>query len=221
MTTGTAGLQDTTNHLSTRLSTSHPNAKLNAHLQPLIPLMKSALPLVRLPPNAVSHRFGTPPTAPRSTALLRFPSSGWTIDTPNSSKQGWAIVGDAEGRRLAVEVGHLPNSLTTDAPRSTPAPSHSPSTGLLSSRCNSPLFQFPTHKASCIRSATTLGRVYRFHRPLWSPPRGRQIDIPPNPQRATSPTLSRRNRPSRQNDADRPPARPTSRLPIIWPNPSR
>ena len=72
--------------------------------------MKSPLSLVRIPPNASIHRFGTPTTAPRSSALLRFPVQGWTIDrqTDRTVPQGWAIVGDAEGRRLAVEVSDYP-----------------------------------------------------------------------------------------------------------------
>lgn len=71
--------------------------------------MKNPLPLVKLPPSAAVYRFGTPHAAPTSTALLRFPSSGWTVDSPESScKQGWAIVGDVEGRRLAVEASVPP-----------------------------------------------------------------------------------------------------------------
>ncbi|KAK8853244.1 hypothetical protein IAR55_003946 [Kwoniella newhampshirensis] len=73
--------------------------------------MPKPLPLVRLPPNALVHRFGTPTSAPRSSALLRFSEQGWTISpssTSSSSSQnkteGWAVVGDAEGRRLAVET---------------------------------------------------------------------------------------------------------------------
>jgi hypothetical protein len=67
--------------------------------------MKSPLPLVRLPANAAIHRFGTPTSAPRSSALLRLGQEGWTIDQQAGvPKQGWAIVGDAEGRRLAVDA---------------------------------------------------------------------------------------------------------------------
>ncbi|WWD19660.1 hypothetical protein CI109_104122 [Kwoniella shandongensis] len=75
--------------------------------------MPRTLPLVRFPPNALVHRFGTPASAPRSSALLRFSQQGWTISpSPSSSsvpgtqgkKEGWAVVGDAEGRRLAVET---------------------------------------------------------------------------------------------------------------------
>lgn len=69
--------------------------------------MKAALPLVRLPANAGIYRFGTPTPAPRSSAILRFPSKGWTIrhaKGDGGAKQGWAVVGDAEGRRLAVEA---------------------------------------------------------------------------------------------------------------------
>lgn len=61
-----------------------------------------SLPLVRLPSQATIHRFGTPPSSPRSSALLRFGEIGWTIS--REAKQGWAIVGDSEGRRHAVEV---------------------------------------------------------------------------------------------------------------------
>ncbi|WVR07654.1 hypothetical protein IAU60_004696 [Kwoniella sp. DSM 27419] len=67
-----------------------------------------ALPLVRLPPNAVVHKFGTPTSAARSSGLLRFGDKGWTINAQTAAggpkSEGWAIVGDAEGRRLAVET---------------------------------------------------------------------------------------------------------------------
>ncbi|KAK4684046.1 hypothetical protein P7C73_g6157, partial [Tremellales sp. Uapishka_1] len=61
------------------------------------------LPLVRLPANATIHRFGTPNPSPASSALLRFGKEGWTIRR-DTSKEGWAIVGDAEGRKLAVDT---------------------------------------------------------------------------------------------------------------------
>ncbi|ORX40598.1 P-loop containing nucleoside triphosphate hydrolase protein [Kockovaella imperatae] len=62
------------------------------------------LPLVRLPPNATIHRLGTASTARKELALLRFPPAGWTIDRDTTPARGWAIVGDSEGRRLAVET---------------------------------------------------------------------------------------------------------------------
>ncbi|WVF72968.1 hypothetical protein IAT40_007786 [Kwoniella sp. CBS 6097] len=76
------------------------------------------LPLVRLPPNALIHKFGSPNASPAS-ALLRFPKEGWTIAHGNDGEatpkdvnegrgkrkaEGWAIIGDAEGRKLAVET---------------------------------------------------------------------------------------------------------------------
>lgn len=66
-----------------------------------------SLPLVRLPSKAVVHRFGAPTSAPPSSALLRFPAQGWTINRESAKPEGWAIVGDAEGRKLAVEVSLL------------------------------------------------------------------------------------------------------------------
>jgi len=63
--------------------------------------MSKALPLVKIPSNATIHRFGSPSTSVAS-AILRFPKEGWTI--PRSERAGWAVVGDGEGRRLAVEV---------------------------------------------------------------------------------------------------------------------
>ncbi|WVW86198.1 hypothetical protein I302_108240 [Kwoniella bestiolae CBS 10118] len=63
--------------------------------------MSKHLPLVKLPSNALIHRLGSSTPTP-STALLRFPSKGWTID--KSKKEGWAVVGDSEGRKLAVET---------------------------------------------------------------------------------------------------------------------
>ncbi|WVQ84610.1 hypothetical protein IAT38_006765 [Cryptococcus sp. DSM 104549] len=71
--------------------------------------MTRSLPLVRLPSQASVHRFGTPPSAPRSSALLRFPDKGWTINREADAgaakrSEGWAIVGDADGRRAAVET---------------------------------------------------------------------------------------------------------------------
>ncbi|WVQ66959.1 uncharacterized protein L199_005150 [Kwoniella botswanensis] len=63
--------------------------------------MSRSLPLVRLPSNALIHRFGSPNTS-SANALLRFPSQGWTIN--RSKREGWAVVGDSEGRKLAVET---------------------------------------------------------------------------------------------------------------------
>lgn len=66
-----------------------------------------SLPLVRIPAATSVHRLGTSSLAP-SSAILQFGQQGWTI--PRSARQdgrqrqGWAIVGDAEGRRLMVEV---------------------------------------------------------------------------------------------------------------------
>lgn len=62
-----------------------------------------AVPFVRLPPSARVFPLGTPSTASDESALLKFPSKGWTIN--DGGKEGWAILGDAEGRKLAVEVG--------------------------------------------------------------------------------------------------------------------
>ncbi|ODN99033.1 hypothetical protein I350_07185 [Cryptococcus amylolentus CBS 6273] len=66
--------------------------------------MPNKLPLVRIPPQALVHRFGAPASAPRSSALLRFSDDGWTINRQVVKPEGWAIVGDAEGRKLAVET---------------------------------------------------------------------------------------------------------------------
>jgi hypothetical protein len=73
---------------------------------PVLPHHMSArLPLVRLPANTLIHRFGNPSNAAES-AILRFPSVGLTIrqGSKDGVPQGWAIVGDGEGRRLAIEV---------------------------------------------------------------------------------------------------------------------
>lgn len=56
-------------------------------------------PLVQLPANAQVISFGT---GRAGDALLRFPAAGWAID--DAAAEGWAVVGDADGRRLAVEV---------------------------------------------------------------------------------------------------------------------
>jgi len=64
--------------------------------------IKKALPYVRIPAKSAVYRFGTPVTALDSQALLRFDKSGWTVD--RNSEEGWAVVGDSEGRRLVVEV---------------------------------------------------------------------------------------------------------------------
>jgi hypothetical protein len=66
--------------------------------------MSKALPLVRFPVRTSVHRFGAPSGASRSSALLRF-DDGLTIS--REGRQGLAIVGDGEGRRLAVEVSDL------------------------------------------------------------------------------------------------------------------
>ena len=66
--------------------------------------MSKRLPLVRLPSSTAIFKLGTPTTASRHEALLRFPSEGWTVDQEVSKGQGWAIVGDAEGRKAVVEV---------------------------------------------------------------------------------------------------------------------
>ncbi|TXT10882.1 hypothetical protein VHUM_02387 [Vanrija humicola] len=57
---------------------------------------------VQLPPAATVHPFGSAQAAEAKDALLRFPADGWRIGAGGS--EGWAIVGDAEGRRLAVET---------------------------------------------------------------------------------------------------------------------
>lgn len=66
------------------------------------------LPLVRIPGGTTIYRLGAGNLDARS-ALLRFGQKGWTIsqstvDSSGRTTEGWAIVGDAEGRRLAVEV---------------------------------------------------------------------------------------------------------------------
>ena len=66
--------------------------------------MARHLPLVRLPPNTTVHRFGTPVITSNPSPLLRFPEQGWEITRVPRDARGWAILGDAEGRRLIVEV---------------------------------------------------------------------------------------------------------------------
>jgi hypothetical protein len=63
--------------------------------------MSKVLPLVRFPAQTAVYRFGAKSSL-RSEAILRF-DKGLTI--PREGRHGWAIVGDSEGRRLAVEVG--------------------------------------------------------------------------------------------------------------------
>ncbi|KAL7421337.1 hypothetical protein Q5752_004222 [Cryptotrichosporon argae] len=84
------------------------------------------LPLVRLQPNAVVHRFGAPASAPRSSALLRFGKEGWTIG--RDGREGWAIVGDAEGRRLAVEALSSRHRIEPSSPSPFPSTSTAAST---------------------------------------------------------------------------------------------
>ncbi|WOO82323.1 putative ABC transporter ATP-binding protein [Vanrija pseudolonga] len=62
----------------------------------------AAKPHVQLPPAATVHPFGSAQAAEAKDALLRFPEAGWRVSGDGS--EGWAIVGDAEGRRLAVET---------------------------------------------------------------------------------------------------------------------
>jgi len=62
--------------------------------------MSKVLPLVRFPAQTAVYRFGAKSLA-RSEAILRF-DEGLTI--PREGRHGWAVVGDSEGRRLAVEV---------------------------------------------------------------------------------------------------------------------
>ncbi|CAD6577152.1 MAG: hypothetical protein TREMPRED_001871 [Tremellales sp. Tagirdzhanova-0007] len=66
--------------------------------------MARHLPLVRLPPNTTVHRFGTPVITSNPSPLLRFPEQGWEITRVPRDARGWAILGDAEGRRLIVET---------------------------------------------------------------------------------------------------------------------
>lgn len=66
------------------------------HLAPIAPI-----PYIRLPPKARVHPFGTAKLEDKN-ALLKFPAEGWLVN--EGGEEGWAIVGDAEGRRLAVEV---------------------------------------------------------------------------------------------------------------------
>ena len=66
----------------------------------------SGAPLVRITPSAAVYRYGTPTTS-LAAAALRFPPGGWTISPilpDNGNKEGWAITGDAAGRRLAIET---------------------------------------------------------------------------------------------------------------------
>jgi len=58
-------------------------------------------PLVRLPPSARVFPLGVAKLEDKN-AILKFPEAGLTIR--DGGDDGWAIVGDAEGRRLAVEV---------------------------------------------------------------------------------------------------------------------
>lgn len=60
-------------------------------------------PFVRLPPSAKVYALGTAANPTDDAALLRFPEQGWTVNDGGS--EGWAIVGDSEGRKLAVDVG--------------------------------------------------------------------------------------------------------------------
>lgn len=67
---------------------------------------------MKLPPLTTVHRLGAATLDPES-ALLRLSKKGWTIPFSSAgargSRDGWAILGDSEGRRLAVEV-RLPPS---------------------------------------------------------------------------------------------------------------
>lgn len=69
-------------------------------------LSTAAKPHVQLPPAATVHPFGSAQAVEAKDALLRFPEAGWRVSDGGS--EGWAIVGDAEGRRLAVEVRYSP-----------------------------------------------------------------------------------------------------------------
>ncbi len=57
------------------------------------------VPLVRMPPSARVLPLGS---VGEDQALLRFPEPGWKVN--EGGEEGWAIVGDSAGRRLAVEV---------------------------------------------------------------------------------------------------------------------
>jgi hypothetical protein len=62
-------------------------------------------PLVRLPPSARVFPLGTANVQDDKNALLRFPEQGLTIG--DGGEEAWAVVGDAEGRRLITEVSGL------------------------------------------------------------------------------------------------------------------
>ena len=76
----------------------------------------SRLPLVRLPSFASIYPLGAPTSISATSALLRFGEVGWTVNQGRSGGQheGWAIVGDGEGRRATVEVSQ--SSFFTPSP---------------------------------------------------------------------------------------------------------
>lgn len=62
----------------------------------------NTVPFIRFPKQARIVPLGTPTQNEEKDALLRFPDKQWIVN--NGGDEGWAIVGDAEGRRLAIEV---------------------------------------------------------------------------------------------------------------------
>lgn len=69
------------------------------------------VPFIRFPKQARVVPLGTPTNIEDKDVLLHFPDKQWVVK--NGGDEGWAIVGDAEGRRLAIEVsGQLPNAST-------------------------------------------------------------------------------------------------------------
>lgn len=69
------------------------------------------LPLVRIPAQSAIHKYGASANPPRAQSLLRFNERGWTINPVNGAEagskkkpEGWAVLGDGEGRRRIVEV---------------------------------------------------------------------------------------------------------------------
>ncbi|BEI82756.1 hypothetical protein CcaverHIS002_0306240 [Cutaneotrichosporon cavernicola] len=89
-----------------------------------------SIPLVRVPPSARVLPFGTAKVEDKE-ALLRFPEGGWRIN--EGGEEGWAIVGDAPGRRLAVETVLGRHRIAPNTPPPGPLPvnaKHTPSAAI-------------------------------------------------------------------------------------------
>ncbi|GMK56684.1 hypothetical protein CspeluHIS016_0305240 [Cutaneotrichosporon spelunceum] len=76
-------------------------------------------PLVHLAPSARVLPFGTAKVEDKD-ALLRFPEAGWNIN--EDGEEGWAIVGDGPGRRLAVETVLGRHRIAPNTPSPGPLP---------------------------------------------------------------------------------------------------